>query len=235
MYSDDCVQKYIDPWWTEDRTDSIVRGRLLWTWVPYPEMKPYRLVPEGRGDDPRQHGRAEFRIETFRMGDAPKGVTTLPVAALPMRDAETYLVQRGKRRPVVVVSTGGLPVARELRPGREHWQSARSLLVAPFYGADSGTSRGGWPAPFVERIRRAEYPQYVWDVLPFSSSSSSISILRLDHIFAIGADPANWKTEPHILSPDALGVLDTWINWLMTDQLSDDSTLAYLRAELPSV
>jgi hypothetical protein len=235
MYPDDCVQKYIDPWWTEDRTDTVVRGRLLWTWVPYPEMKPYRLVPEGRGDDSRQHSRAEFRIETFRIGDPAKGVATLPVAALPMRDGETYLVQRGKRRPVVVLSTGGLQVPRELRPGREHWQSARSLLVAPFYGADPGTTRGGWPEPFVERIRRAEYPQYVWDVLPLSSSSSSISILRLDHIFAIGADAANWKAEPHILSPNAMGVIDTWINWLMTDQLSDDSTLAYLRAELPKI
>lgn len=36
MYPDDCVQKYIDPWWTEDRSESIVRGRLLWTWVPHP-------------------------------------------------------------------------------------------------------------------------------------------------------------------------------------------------------
>ena len=132
-------------------------------------------------------------------------------------------------------STGGFLVPRELRPGREHWQSAKSLLVAPFYGADPSTSRGGWPDPFVERIRRAEYPQYMWDVLPLSSSSSSISILRLDHIFAIGADPANWKAEPRVLSPNALSVIDSWINWLLTDQLPEDSTTAYLRAELPSV
>lgn len=107
-------------------------------------MKPYRLIPESRGDDPRQHSRAEFRIETFRIGDPPKGIGTLPVAAFPIREGETYLVQRGKRRPAVVVSTGGLPVSKDLRPGREHWQSARSILVAPFYGADPGST--GWVA-----------------------------------------------------------------------------------------
>jgi hypothetical protein len=235
MYPDDCVQKYVHPWWIEERADTVVRGRLLWTWVPYPEMKPYRLIPEGRGDDPRQHSRAQFRIETFRMGDPPQGIATLPVAALPMREGETYLVQRGKRRPAIVISTGGLPVPKELRPGREHWQSARSILVAPFYGADPSTSRGGWLEPFVERIRHAEYPQYVWDILPVSSSSTSISILRLDHVFPIGADPANWKTEPYVLSPDALGVLDDWIGWLLNDRLPADSSLAYLRAELPLV
>jgi len=235
MYPDDCVQTYITPWWVEDKTDTIVRGQLIWTWVPYPEMKPYRLIPEGRGEDPRQHGRAQFRIETFRMGDPPAGIGTLPVAALPIRSGETYLVQRGKRRPAVVISTGGLPVPRELRPGKEHWQSARSLIVAPYYGAEPGGTRGGWPEPFVERIRRAEYPQYVWEVLPISASAPTISILRLDHLFAVGADPANWKIEPFVLSKDALNVVDQWVGWLLTEQLPADSALAYLRANLPSL
>jgi hypothetical protein len=235
MYPDDCVQNYVSPWWVEDRSSTVIRGRLLWTWVPYPEMKPYRLVPEGRGDDPRQHGRAQFRIETFRMGDPPKGIATLPVAALPMRDGETYLVQRGKRRPAVVIGAGGVAVSTELRAGREHWQSARSILVAPFYGAAPNSSRGGWPEPFVDRIRHVEYPQYVWDVLPLSVSTASMSILRLDHLFAVGADPANWQTEPYVLGPDALGVIDDWTGWLLAGRLPADSALAYLRAELPSV
>src|SRR5207302_873569 len=54
----------------------------------------------------------------------------------------------------------------EICAGQARWQSARTLLVAPFYGADASGTRGGWPAPFVDRIRRAEYPQYIWDQLP---------------------------------------------------------------------
>jgi hypothetical protein len=114
-YPDDAVQTLTSTWWVEDKTEAIVRGRLLWTWVRYPEMEPYRLIPEGRGEDARQHARAHFRIETFRMGDPPRGIATLPVAALPIRDGETYLVQRGKRRPAIVISTGGVEVPREQR------------------------------------------------------------------------------------------------------------------------
>jgi hypothetical protein len=233
-YPDDCVQTLTSTWWIGNKADSIVRGRLLWTWIPYPELKPYRLVPEGRGDDARQHSRAHFRIETFRIGDPPKGITSLPVAALPIRDDETYLVQRGKRRPAIVISTGGAGVPRELRAGDQRWQSARSILVAPYYGAEPGGTRGGWPAPFVERIRRAEYPQYMWDMLPIGSQSAS-SILRLDHVLTIGADPANWTTEPHVLSQEALVILDEWVSWLTTGRLPAAAGLAFARASLPNL
>jgi hypothetical protein len=194
-------------------------------------MKPYRLVPIGRGDDPRQHSTAEFRIETFRVGDPPKGVAKLPVAALPIRDGETYMVGRGKRRPAIVVSTGGTPVLRELRQGQSRWQFAPTILVAPYYGADPSSTRGGWPAPFVERIRRAEYPQYMWDFLPISDGKTE-SVLRLDHIMPIGADPANWTTTEYVLSDEARILFEEWIGWLMTGRLSVDSALGYARTAL---
>jgi hypothetical protein len=117
-YPDDAIQTLASSWWVEDKSETIVRGRLIWTLVPYPEMKPYRLVPIGRGEDARQHTTADFRIETFRVGDSPRGTATLPVAALPMREGETYLVGRGKRRPAIVVSTGGVPIPRDLRGGQ---------------------------------------------------------------------------------------------------------------------
>jgi hypothetical protein len=72
-YPDDAVQTLASSWWTEDKAETIVRGRLIWTLIPYPEMKPYRLVPIGRGDNARQHSTADFRIESFRTGDPPKG------------------------------------------------------------------------------------------------------------------------------------------------------------------
>lgn len=194
-------------------------------------MKPYRLLPIGRGDEPRQHTTAEFRIETFRVGDPPKGITTLPVAALPIRDGETYVVGRAKRRPAIVVSTGGTPVPRDLRQGQSRWQFAPTILVAPYYGANPSSARGGWPAPFVERIRRAEYPQYMWDVLPISAGETE-SILRLDHIMPIGADPANWTATDYVLSDEAKVLFEQGVVWVMTGSLSVDSALGYARSEL---
>jgi hypothetical protein len=230
-YPDDAIQTLASSWWVEDKSETIVRGRLIWTLIPYPEMKPYRLVPVGRGDDARQHATADFRIETFRVGDPPKGIATLPVAALPVREGETYLVGRGKRRPAIVVSTGGAPIPKDLRGGQNRWQSAQAILVAPYYGADPSATRGGWPAPFVERIRRAEYPQYVWDILPIGPSEIK-SILRLDHIMPVGADSANWRIEPYVLSEEARELFDQWLSWLITGNLSDASALGYARTEL---
>jgi len=88
---------------------------------------------------------------------------------------------------------------------------------------------GGWPAPFVERIRRAEYPQYIWDQLPLQGGTESI--LRLDHLFPIGADPAAYRLENHRLSDEALVLLDEWVTWLLTDGLPSDGTLAMIRTE----
>ena len=198
--------------------------------MPYPNMKPHRLVPEGRGDDPRQHTRANFRIEQFRISDPVPPAEVLPVAALPLRDGEVYYVQRGKVRPSIVLSTGGTDIPREIRQGEQRWQSASTMLVAPFYGAEPGGVRGGWPMTFVERIRRAEYPQYVWDRLPLGGGTESI--LRLDHVFPIGAEPAAYRLEDLRLSDEALGLLDEWLAWLLTGGLPGDSTLRMIRTEL---
>jgi hypothetical protein len=194
-------------------------------------MKPYRLIPEGRGDNARQHGRALFRLEQYRVGDPAPQIATLPVAALPVREGESYAVQRGKVRPVLIVSTGGTTIPAKVRVGQQRWQSSPTLLVAPYYGVDAGPSRAGWNAEFVARIRHAEYPQYVCDQLPIGGSTVE-SILRLDHLFPIGGDSATFRVLQHRLSADALYILDSWIQWLITDRLDPESVLALIREEL---
>ena len=228
MYPDDSIQFLVEPWWVPAEGSQIQRGRLITTLVPYPDMKPHRLVPEGRGDDARQHQRALFRIEQFRIGDPTHVAGILPVAGLPPHQGESYLVRRGKIRPAVVLSTGGPEVARA--QGSARWQTAHTIVVSPFYGADAGGTRGGWHPAFVERIRRAEYPQYVCDRLPITGAEESI--LRLDHVFAIGADPAGYYHYPFQLSPEALTVMDDWLRWLFTGELDPDSVLGMVRAEL---
>jgi hypothetical protein len=228
MYPDDSVQFLVEPWWIPAEGAQIQRGRLINTLVPYPDMKPHRLVPEGRGGDARQHQRALFRIEEFRIGDPPQVAGVLPVAGLPLHQGESYLVRRGKVRPAVVLSTAGPELARG--QGAARWQTAHTVIIAPFYGADAGGTRGGWHPTFVERIRRAEYPQYVWDKLPITGATESI--LRLDHMFALGADPAGYYHYPFQFSPDALTVIDHWLRWLLTGDIDPESVLGMMRAEL---
>jgi hypothetical protein len=233
-YPDVCLQTFTSSWWVQSPSADIGRGRLIWTSVPYTEMKPYRLVPIGRGDSPRQHSAADFRIETFRVGDPPQGIASLPVAALPIREGEDLIVSRAKRRPALVISTGGPPIPPELRRGASRWQSAPAILVAPYYGAKRGPTRGGWSEPFVDRIRRAEYPQYLWDILPLGAADEP-SILRLDNLMAVGADSANWMTEPWCLSSEALGLLDEVFVWLMTGKLTEQTALGYARTALEAL
>ena len=183
-YPDDSVQYLADEWWTRDGRRVAGRGRLVRTFVLYPEQKPYRLIPESRGKDPRDHRTAMVRIEPFRIGRPASG-GGLPVPALPLHAGESYFVQRGKIRPAVVLCEGGESVPDELRRrSSAHHQTARTLLVAPYYGADKDGTRAGWNAAFVDRIRHAEYPQYMWDTLPIGGPD--VSILRLDHILPIG-------------------------------------------------
>ena len=58
------------------------------------------------------------------------------------------------------------------------YQTAQTVLVAPYYGITGGTKRGGFNPEFVDRVRRAEYPEYVWDRLPIGGSTDE-SLLML--------------------------------------------------------
>jgi len=228
MAPEDSVQHAVDPWWISDERRSPDRGRLLRAFVPFPEQEPRRLVIEGRVE-PREHERARYRVEPFRIG-ATHPPAGLPVAGLPQAPGEEYFVLKGKIRPVLVISEGGPEISKELRTGVARWQTAPTLLVAPFYGVDRDGSRGGWRPDFVQRIRRAEYPQYLWDSLP--SGGAAESILRIDHVFPLAKNAAAFQASEHRLSADALDMLDQWLRWLMTGDLPGETLLAFIRTQL---
>jgi hypothetical protein len=103
--------------------------------------------------------------------------------------------------------------------------------VAPYYGVDADGTRGGWNSEFVGRIQRAEYSQYVWDLLPIAGPEHG-SILRLDHLFPIATDPANWIATDLALRVDALNVLDEWITWHFNGSILRGGLLELARTEL---
>ena len=228
MVPEDSVQYAVDTWWTQDERHGPDRGRLVRAFVPYPDQEPRRLVIEGRADA-RDHTRALYHVEPFRAG-APLPAAGLPVAGLPQAPGEEYVAYKGKMRPVLVLSEGGPPIPPEFRTGGARWPTAATLLVAPYYGVDQNGSRGGWRPDFVQRIRRAEYPQYVWDSLPIGGPQESI--LRLDHVFPIPRNPAAFEVTEHRLTAEALSIVDEWLQWLTTTVLTDGSVLSYIRAEL---
>ena len=230
-YLDDSIQSLASPkpsWWVSVTGQTLTRGSLVWAIVPYPEQKPYRLVPVGRGQDARQHTQAEYRLEEFRVGETPPQTSSLPVAAVPLRGGEEYLVRRGKRRPCLILASTDVRVDASLAHGKKRWQTALTRLVVPYYSANGTTSRAGWAPELVVRIRRCEYPQYFWEHLPLPGSSEG-SILRFDHAFSIGHDLANVVQTGYRLHSDALGILDDWFAWHVTGTFTTEGMISTAR------
>lgn len=137
---------------------------------------------------------------------------------------------RAKKRPVVVVSTGGVDVPKSLRVGAARYQTNPTLVAAPFYGADQGGSSGGWKPDFVARIRRCEYPQYMWDKLPLSGRNESI--LRLDHLQPVGRHGESYELTDFELHEEALDLFDEYLQWFLTGRLFEDGIVNEIRKVL---
>lgn len=214
----------VGSWWTEVEHKQLCRGRLIEAFVPHVGLTPMTLEVQGRST-PTAHERALFTLAPLRIKSPPRA-PTIPVAALPAVGGEVHAVYRTKKRPALVLSTGGddlpLEVTRSLG-----WQVARTVIVAPYYGVEQSGKRGGWPLEFVRRISRAEYPQYAYDMLPIQGSKESI--LRLDHLQPIGRHHESVDLTTFVLSSEALLVIDEWLVWLVTGTLREDGILTMLR------
>ena len=230
---EDSVQSAILPdlWWSDAPDQTLVRGRLIRAFIPFVEQEPFALVLEGRAE-PTSHERATYRMVPFALRDRHVP-PQIPVAALPHVMGERRFVYRGKIRPALVLGVGGQEVPRSLVSSSARWMAAKTILVAPYFGADQDGSRGGWPPPFVQRIRRAEFPQYLWDSLPIGATSESI--LRLDQTQCIGCDCKAIEVLPYRLGDLALELLDEWLIWLLQEKLPADGLLADLRKGLISL
>lgn len=191
--------------------------------MPHVEQIPNRLSPVGR-KTPEIHSSAHFEIEPFHYGK-PRNHQLLPVAALPIYPNEEMLIFRSKRRPLLVVADNSREVDKKLVLGKPRYQTAPTLLVAPYYGRDEGTgNRSGFNDAFVERVRQCEYPQFFWDKLPLGGASESI--MRFDHIQPVGSHHNTYNLTNFKLNDDALMVLDEWLNWYVYGCLDENCLLA---------
>lgn len=216
-FPDDSVQYLCEKWWMETPNVSICRGRLISAaFIPHIDQEPFVLFPEGRSVD-TQHDKATFRIGPFNLAEANKA-PTLPVGALPNQKGERRFVYRGKLRPALVIAMPGDEVDRGLVFGSARWQTAKTIVVAPYYGGEANGLRGGWLPAFSERIRHAAYPQYMWDRLPLSGDVDH-SILRFDQMQAVGYATSALKLSPYSLTDEAMEVVDDWITWYVQRQL----------------
>lgn len=230
-FPEDSVQSLCHEWWVADANLKLCRGRLIRTFLPHVEQDPHVLVAQARASA-TEHDSAKFKLEPFRM-NAPAAAPLLPVAALTHPAGERQFVYRGKVRPAIVLALESPDVDKQLVSGAARWQTAKTVLVAPYYGADSDGTRGGWPPLFIERIRRAHYPQYLCDRLPIGGPVESI--LRLDQMQPVGSSRPAIQIFPHRLGDEAMGYIDEWVNWYLRRELLADGALLIARNLLASL
>lgn len=221
-------QTFFSEWWIRAEAGCRARGALVWALLPHVSQVPQQLIVEGREADD-DHTRANYRIEQYSPSH-PADTSRLPVAALVQPRGELNLVFRAKRRPAIVLSQGGAEIPRGQRTGEARWQTNRTILVAPFYGADADGTRGGWHADLVSRIEKCEYPQYVLDSLPLRGSTASV--LRLDHLQPVGDHQDAVEPTGFMLAPEALGLVGQWLDWFMTGTIAPESDLEIIRQGL---
>jgi hypothetical protein len=227
-FPDDTVQYVCSEWWRHAPEQTLCRGRLIRAFVPHIDQEPYVLITEGRAEG-IAHERATFRMEPFIFKEVHRA-PALPVAALPQPKGERRFVYRGKIRPALVLACEADDIEKSLVSGAARWLTAKTFIVAPYYGTDQDGTRGGWPPAFVQRIRHAMYPQYMCDRLPIGGVNESV--LRFDQVQPIGKNLAAIEILPFRLCEEALDIIDDWIVWYYRRAMPADGTLFNARAIL---
>lgn len=217
-YPDVCQQTLIEPWWEECTGIEFRPGRLVWAYLPHADQVPYTLTHIGRTDDPTDHETARVKIKSFSIGD-PVKKNDLSVAALPLYENEKFCVYRTKKRPAVIISKGGPSIDNELTRDMSKSRTIPTVLVAPSYGADLGYRK-----KFIERVRRCEYPQFIWDFLPIGGKEKG-SIIRLDHMQPVVRNTKSIELTKYCLSEKAMVFVMQWVDWLISGQMDKNSTL----------
>ncbi len=228
-YPEDSLQNFIsDTWWIKDETRDLKTGSLLWAIVNHAGIVPHRLEIQGR-TNPTEHSRADYLVQKFSVQSRPAD-QKLPIAALPAHAGESYALYRAKTRPVLVISTNFPQVAKADRGRQLRYQTDPAILVAPYYGVNAG-KRVGFKEPFLSNIKRCEYPQYMWDCLPFAKNGEG-SVLRLDHIMPIGRSQDWFKHTGYSLDENAVHIMKQWLSWVLEGELDPESELHEIRETL---
>jgi len=227
MFPEDSLQGLFDNWWEKHPDSNLERGCLIRAFLPHVDQTPYSFKPLGRSD-PKEHSNADIIIEPLTINQRFTS-TPLPVAAMTQSDSELWAAYKAKRRYCIVLgNVNATPIEKQLTRGKPNSSTAPTILVAPFYGVATKTSRAGYNPVFVERVRHCEYPQFHWDILPIPRGEESI--LRLDHTQPIGAHYKSYEQTGFKLSEEAMSLLDDQFSWLFYGGVPKDSLLLDYRA-----
>ncbi len=222
-FKPDSIQSIVEPadWWEKTTSKSVERGFLIKAFLPHVDQVPYTIIPVGR-KQARIHDKALVKISELEMKHT--GIRNdLPVAAMSLHKKEIWSAYRAKKRPCLVLGKTGKTVKRSDRKGMPRRNTAQTLLVVPYYGADKDGTRAGYNSKLIERIRHILYPQFYVDMLPLNGPRESIA--RFDQLQPVGRISNSYELTGFKLSTEALEIVDEVFHLYMHDSVNKSGML----------
>lgn len=169
-------------------------GQMCWAPTPIPTAIPQILDIER--SSPEEHESVKFILRNAnRAGDFKQRDRSLPIKYLNLRSNEELLVQRAKKRPVVIVGKGldCYPQFDSLlrQKGKKHLQED-SVFVAPLYTVCREEYGEGFVKEMMPYIECLLFRQFFY--IP-SSRLFTEGVIRLDRIQII-IDKGPFSLEP---------------------------------------
>ena len=201
-------------------------------WIPVPHLDPIPRILAVERNTATEHETVKCHIRDANQStDFQSSERVLPLKYLKLRSNEEMLVQRAKKRPGIILSTGMdiFPdIARLLRQsGKKHLQED-SHFVVPCYGIQEGAYGSGFPPAMLPRIQCLLYKQFFY--LP-SGSGLKEGIARFDRIqVVIGDHPAAITPMEFGLSPKVYSLFLAMFLYCISG--AEDEELTALRAIL---
>ena len=179
------------------------RGQICWGPVGY--LSSQLQSVDLRSYNPRDERLNQYSIST-RESDDRSVFDHMPVHELRLQSNEALLVNRSKRRPVIIMSQKN-----------DGWQRAgsrlaeRGLVCLPMYRFHTDD-----PPEFRRRIRAQEYPWWLY-LPPYERFLEGFA--RLDRIQTI--EETHLQPRTIALTDDALWVASEWLRYYLTEEIDD--------------
>jgi len=170
------------------RTDpkNFKSGQICW--IVSPQISEIPQILDVERNKAEEHDEFKFNLKNVDPDNdfKPSAKRTLPIKYLTLESTEELFIQKAKKRPAIILSSGldAYPdITKLLRQrGKKHLQED-SLFLIPCYGVETQDDRHGFPSEMVTRIRCLLYRQFFY--IPYHSPLKSESVARLDRIQVI--------------------------------------------------
>ena len=196
-------------------------GQFFWTHAYYAHENLELWRPVSDPSEPTKTVASSFQIVAAPKDAFQRGI---PLAAPRLETNEEFIVIRAKWRPVLLLQAEAPWMGIDNRGYRGKVQRHRSTVAQIFGLADSKTGMAEFSPSFVDRVRKMEFPQFVF--LPKKSGLFEVdSLLRLEELQSVFT-PHLTPTQ-YSLGDEALTILRQQFQSLILGDEKTDSTKEY--------